>query len=370
VKPALGLALATWLLCGCGSPPPPGYVRENELAQGARVRGQHRAAAQHYERAAAAATKPRDAEEARYRAADSYARAGDAARAEALYRELAALGPNAERRARAEFALADLWAASGRVEQAEAQRAAAIRRYPSSGVASSALSQHLSYLRELGGSQRVLAYLTAESAALGTSELGETLAYRRARELAEQGLVVEARDAYLDCAARFPYPAGAYWDDALFRAAEAELSLGAPERALRHLERLLERQESASITGSYQRGRYAEAQLKIAEIYRDSLHDTTRARLELRKVWQRHPKSRLVDDALFQEALLAHRAGDRAGACAPLRIIVNELPDSRYVPCAHQLCDSLPKTPQRDCRGYIERAAGLTKLEPGEPTED
>jgi TolA-binding protein len=365
LRSVLGLALA-WLLCGCGSPPAPEYVRENERAQAARVRGQHREAAEHYERAALAATKPRDAEEARYRAADSYARGGDVARAEALYRQLAALGPSTERRARAAFALADLWEASGRLEQAEAQRAAAIRRYPSSGVASSALSQHLSYLRERGGSDRVLAYLAAESAALGTSELGETLAYRRARELAEQGRLAEARDAYLECATRFPYPAGAYWDDALFRAAEIELSLGVPERALRHLERMLERQESASITGSYQRGRYAEAQLKVAEIYRDSLRDPTRARLELRKVWERHPKSRLVDDALFQEALLAHRAGDRAGTCAPLAIILSKLPDSRYVPCAHQLCDSLPKAPGRDCRGYIERAAGLTKLGSGE----
>jgi TolA-binding protein len=356
------LALATTLLCGCGSPPSPGYLRENELAQGARIRGQHRAAAQHYERAAAAATKPRDAEEARYRAADSYARAGDAARAEGLYRELAALGPSAARRARAEFALADLWEATGRVDEAQAQRAAAIRRYPGSGVASSALSQHLSSLRERGGSEQVLAYLAAESAVLGGSELGETLAYRRARELEAQGRVAEARDAYLACAARYPYPAGAYWDDALFRAAEAELALGAPERALQHLARLLERQEGASITGSYERGRYAEAQLKVAEIYRDSLHDTTRARLELRRVWERHPKSRLVDDALFQEALLAHRAGDRAGACAPLEIIVSQLPDSRYVPCAHHLCEGLPKTPNRDCRAYIERAAGLKQL--------
>ena len=367
----LGLALVTWLLLsGCGSPPAPGYVREKELAQAARVRGRHLAAAEHYERAAAAATKPRDAEEARYRAADSYARAGDAARAEALYRRLAALGPSSQRRARAEFALADLWEANGRVDEAEAQRATAIRRYPSSGVASSALSQHLSYLRKRGGSERVLAYLAAESAAIGTSELGETLAYRRARELQDQGRLAEARDAYLACAARYQYPAGAYWDDALFRAAEAELALGAPERALRHLARMLERQESASITGSYERGRYAEAQLKVAEIYRDSLHDDKRARIELRKLWERHPKSRLVDDALFQEALLAHRAGDRAGACDPLRIIVSQLSESRYVPCAHQLCDSLPKTPGRDCRGYIERAAGLTKLGASEAGED
>lgn len=362
MRPTYAVVLGVaWLIGACGSSAVSAYSRENDLAQSARVRGQHRQAAQHYERAAAIAGKPRDAEEARYRAADSYARAGDTARAEALYRQLAAQGPDAERRARADFALADLWSASGRSEQAEAHRAAAIRRHPSSGVAASNLNRHLAYLRGRGGSERVLSYLEQQSQALGPSELGETLAYRRARELTDMGRVADARDAYLACAARFPYPGGSYWDDALFRAAQAELALGAPERALQHLERMLAQQEGASITGSYQRGRYAEAQLEIAKIYRDFLRDPARARLELRKVWERHRTSRLVDDALFQEALLARQAGDRAGACAPLQIIASKLPDSRYAPCAHLLCDSLPRTPDRDCRSYIEREAGLTK---------
>ena len=193
---------------------------------------------------------------------------------------------------------------------------------------------------------------------LETSELGETLAYRRARELDEAGKTAEARDAYLQCATEFPYPTGAYWDDALFRAAEKELALGAASQATRHLERLLAEQEGAIITGSYERGRYAEAQLKLGEIYRDVLKDNARARVELRKVWDRHPKSKLVDDALFQESLLARAARDEAGTCAPLSIIVKRLPESRYAACAHLLCDKLAATPHA-CHDYIKRAAGL-----------
>jgi Tetratricopeptide repeat len=121
---------------------------------------------------------------------------------------------------------------------------------------------------------------------------------------------------------------------------------------------MLAEQESASIVGSYQRGRYAEAQFKIAEIYRDVLHEPARARAELRKVWQNHPTSRLVDDALFQEALLARSAGDEAGTCTPLSIIVQKLPDSRYVACAHLLCEAIAESP-RACHDYIKRAAGL-----------
>jgi tetratricopeptide (TPR) repeat protein len=349
-------AVAMVFLAGaCGSPPPAAYVSENDQAEAARVKGEQLAAAHHYERAASLADKPRDAEEARYRAADAYAQGGDTARAEALYRSLAARG--AERRARADFALAELLEKTGHEREGQEQLALAIRHSPDSGLARNALTMHLDYLRRQGGSQRVLAYLDEESA-LMSSELGETIAYRRARELDDAGQTALARDAYLVCAARYPYPGGAYWDDALFRAAEKELALGAAGKALLHLHRMLAEQESASIVGSYQRGRYAEAQLKIAEIYRDVLHDPARARTELRKVWQNHPTSRLVDDALFQEALLAHGAGDEAGTCAPLSIIVQKLPDSRYVPCAHLLCSALAQT-ARDCHDYIKRAAGL-----------
>lgn len=346
------------LTAACGSPPPAAYVSENDRALAARVKGDALGAARHYERAAALADKARDAEEARYRAADAYAAGGDAQHAEALYRELAAQGQAAERRARADFALADLFESTGRDAEAQTQRDQAIRKNPDFGVARDALVRRAAYLEQHGGSASVLAYLSDLARDLSKSELGESIAYQQARALDGAGRAAEARDAYVACAASYPYPGGAYWDDALFRAAEKELELGSPQQALLDLQRMLAKQESASIVGSYQRGRYAEAQLKIAEIYRDILHDSARARVELRKVWQNHPTSRLVDDALFQEALLARSAGDEAGTCAPLSIIVQKLPDSRYVPCAHLLCSKLAESP-RDCHDYIKREAGL-----------
>jgi TolA-binding protein len=346
------------LVLSCGSPPPAAYSREADAAQIARQQGQHLSAAQHYERAAALAQQPRDAEEARYRAAASYARSGDTARAEQIYRALAAQGPSAERRARADFALAELLQKTGSEQAGQEQLAAAIRRNPSSGLARDALARHLSYLRKRGGTELTLAYLAREAAALRGSELSESLAYRRARELDDAGRRAEARDAYLACAAAFPYPSGAYWDDALWRAAQQELALGAPKLAIAHLSRMLSEQESASIMGSYERARYAEAQLELGRIYRDELHDPARARVELRKVWQRHPKSQLADDALFQEALLAKGASDETGACSAASILVTQLPGSRYAACAHLLCARLAATPSA-CHEYIKRAAGL-----------
>jgi hypothetical protein len=349
-----------WIaLLACGSARPAVYARETEQAERARRRGEHLAEAQHYERAAEAATKPRDAEEARYRAAGAYARGGEPERAAGIYRKLAAQGPDNERRARADFALAELELDAGREPEGQRLLAAAIRRHPSSGLAARGLRAHVAYLREQGGSDAVLAYLASEQRALAGSELGEALEYQRARELDNAGRSAEARDAYLACAGHFPYPGGAYWDDALYRAAEKELALARPRYAIAHLQRMLAEQEGASIVGSYQRGRYAEAQLLIAHIHRDSLHDPAGARRELRKVWLNHPTSRLVDDALFQEALLAHQSGDAAGACTPLEIIVTKLADSRYAPCAPRLCDRLSTPPGRECHDYIEREAGL-----------
>jgi tetratricopeptide (TPR) repeat protein len=352
--------LALWVLAlGCGSPPPPAYVTESNQAEAARRRGDHASAAQHYQRAAELALKPRDADEARYRAAEAYAQGGDLSRARALYGDLVKGG--GERAERADFELAELLERAGRDAEADAWRARALHRHPSSGLAPGALRRHLDYLRDDGGAEAVLGYLEGDAQALLSTELGEAILYRRARELDDAGRASEARDAYLACAAAFPYPAGAYWDDSLYRAAEQELKLGAPALALAHLTRLLDEREAAHITGSYQRGRYAEAQLKIAEIYRDSLHDDARARRELRKVWQEHPTSRLGDEALFEEALLARRGGDLAGTCEPLRLLVTEAKSSRYAPCAALLCPSLKpdEAAPRDCHDYIKRAAGL-----------
>ncbi|RYZ03853.1 MAG: hypothetical protein EOO73_25870 [Myxococcales bacterium] len=349
--------LVTALCLACGSPPPAAYTRENDAALVAQRRGEHVTAAEHYERAAGHAKNERDADEARYRAAESYVRGGAAERGETLLSALAR-GGHGERSARAAFALADLAEQRGDAEAADQQRVLAIRRYPSSGLARKALEEHVRHVRAQGGSAAALAYLVAEAKALGGTELAETLAYRTARELDEAGELAAARDQYLACAERFPYPRGAYWDDALFRAAQKELELAAPDRAVKHLQRLLAEQESATFTGSYERARYAEAQLELGRIYRDVLHDSARARRELLKVWQNHPTSTLADDALFQEALLAREAGDGAGACATLSLLTKHLPQSRFAPCAHLLCERVAAT-ARPCHDYLKRAAGL-----------
>jgi hypothetical protein len=168
------------------------------------------------------------------------------------------------------------------------------------------------------------------------------------------GESTRAREAYLRVADRFPYPHGAYWDDALFHASECELRLGNAAGAIALLERMLAAREASHLSGSYERPRFADAAYRVAELYRDREHDSAAARRAFRGVFVDYPFSTLRDDALWQEALLA-RAASEGAACAPLGLLVAQLPDSRYAPCAHEICRTLAPIAGRACAPYIER---------------
>jgi len=241
---------------------------------------------------------------------------------------------------------------------------AAFRKYPSSGVAGLALRRYFSGLAEHGGDEAVLAYIDQAEPALDQTQLSEQFLYERARRLdARGGKLAEARDAYLVVAERFPYPHGAYWDDALFRGAECEQRLGNPQRALELLTRMLAAREASHLSGSYERPRFANAAYRIAELYRDEIHDLAAARRAFHGVFVDYPSSTLRDDALWQEALLARRSST-SEPCAPLALLIRELPDSRYAPCAPKICPKLPLLAGRECRDYIRR-----EFEPGAPVK-
>ena len=62
--------------------------------------------------------------------------------------------------------------------------------------------------------------------------------------------IESAGDAYLETARRHPYPEGALWDDALFRAALCEEKVGRPRQAIAVLESMLTEREEAHLSGS------------------------------------------------------------------------------------------------------------------------
>lgn len=352
------------LLCACTPTLPAGYVHARDAAEADYGNGQFEAAASSWLEAAQAAASARDRSDARYRAATSYERAGQLEKARQLY-ELLASGKS-ERAARSSFALADLRLRAGDEAGGYAALEAAIRKYPSSGVASLSLRRYFAELAMHGGDEAVLSYISQAEPMLDRTELSEQLLYERARRLDALAKVHEALDAYLVVADRFPYPHGAYWDDALFHASECEQRLGNPERAVTLLERMLAAREVSHLSGSYERPRFAEAAYRIAELYRDALHDPKAARRAFHDVFVEYPSSTLRDDALWQEALLARRSST-AEACTPLELLERDLPDSRYAPCAREICPTLHSVSAGECHDYIRRE--LRSGTNPEPTE-
>jgi tetratricopeptide (TPR) repeat protein len=331
------------------------YVTARAAAERAYAHGRYAEAGEQWLVAAKAAERRRDRSEARYRAAASFQRAGNNGRAAALYDRIARETPRSARSARAAFDGALLELSHGNARYGERLLLSFVLEHADSGVAPRALVLYLGRFEQRGGTKDALAELERLAGRLENTELAERVMYERGRYLERLERAAEARDAYLECARLHGYPRGALWDDALWRAAEIDEHLGNPRAAIAHLERMLREREPSHLQGSYERPRYAEAQFKIAELYRDKIKNLLRARRAFRKVSQEHTTSVLRDDALWQEALLAKKDGDARGACAPLRLLIADEPHSRYAACARLLCPALKDSPERECRRYVAR---------------
>ncbi|MEO8878263.1 MAG: hypothetical protein ABI461_21900, partial [Polyangiaceae bacterium] len=167
------------------------------------------------------------------------------------------------------------------------------------------------------------------------------------------------RSNYLEIAARWPYPHGAYWDNSLFNASAIDEKNAHYQDAIAELEQMLHQRETASVLGSYERPMYLPAAWHIAEIYRDDLHDDAHAESAFHRVYADFTTSLKRDDALWEEAALYRKNGEASTSCARLSTLASQFPDSRYVPCAHEICvdvtRALKSNAPRDCRAYISK---------------
>ncbi len=358
--------LACALLAGCAPSLPRPYQEARAAAERTYVAGRYDEAAQHWLDAARSAKTNRDRHEAMYRAAASYERAGRHDEADAIYKQIAGGSPHADRAARSAYELAVDEIRRGNADKGYAMLQAFIVKYPGSGVAKPALYRLLAWKDESGGPPAVLAYLRQELIPrLDKGELAEQVQFNVARTLQQAGSLADAKRQYLYVAARFPYPVGALWDDALWEVSMIDEQQGDYRGAIAVLQRMLAEQEPSSMTGTYQRPRYAPARFRIAVLYRDRLHDDAAARRAFHDVWTHHPTSLLRDDALWNEALLARKAGDESAVCHVLGELADGMPDSRYVPCAHELCTSMPAPGAgKACHAYILREARTALGEP------
>jgi TolA-binding protein len=323
-----------------------------ERAYGA---GRYDEAAANWNDAARTTKSAREREEALYREAVTLVRAGLVKDAEAVYATLLREFPSGDRAPRAAFDRATLVIEQGDVEDGHEELDGALRKYPNGGTSRAALSEMVRF-HEAESENAVREYLTALDATLGATELGPFIHYAIAESFERSADLGSARARYLLVAERYPYPADPLWDDALWHVADLDAKLGDPHAAIEHLERMLREREPSYIEGSYERGRYAEAKFRIAELYRDALKDPEKARTTFEALFREHPDSRLRDDAAWNAARLARSAGDEEGACRDLRALIQAIPTSRYVACAPQLCPRVGETPGA-CHEYLTERA-------------
>jgi TolA-binding protein len=320
--------------------------------------GRYTDAAGRFDEASRTALVPRDGAHARYLAAMMLLQAGQLAEARARFDAIAAADPPSEDAAQAAYRAADMRVGAGD-DDGWVRMEALLHHFPNHGVARPALYRLLRHHDEARDQAQTILYLRHLQESLGGTELGEELAYQIALRLASLGRTDEARDAFVDVATRWPYPGGALFDDALYRASELDERRGKYEAAISDLERMLEEREVAHLTGSYQRPRYGPALFRIGVLYRDRLRDNASARNAFHRLYSDFTTSPLRDDALWAEAQLWRAEGDTGTACSRLATLADDFPDSRYVPCALQLCprvkrDDKSKAP-KTCHPYIER---------------
>ena len=355
---ALTLTLAALTACAPKRGGPP-YAKSVSEARRASNAGRFDEAAARFDEAAKNAKLPRDQVFMRYEAALARARAGEVARARQELLAIAQAKPPSAYAAQAAFKAAELVADTD-AARANAELEAVMTDFPESGVAQVALHRLLRKDDEEGGGPaKALAHLDRLAPQVAGKHLEESVLYERARRLERLDRTENARDAYLACAAKFPYPFGAYNDDSLFRAAEMEEKLGHDKEAIAILERLLAQREKSSMMGSYERPRYVPALLRIVKIQEEKLHDRAKARDSLHRLYSDFQTSPLRDDALWREAELWRKDGDASTSCSRLSTLTSDFPDSRYVPCAIDKCPSITRPSKskapKSCHAYLTR---------------
>jgi len=320
--------------------------------------GRYEEAAQLYEQAAAAAKRVKDRDEAYFLQARMYERLGRWSDAQRAYRRLVEVSPQGPRTPRAVFEFAELQIEHGAdPEVGWRLLGEAIDTYPNHGSARNALKQLAQHLAERDGEPALQAYLEARLGKLKGTEAEQQLKYEHALSVLRSGAKQRAHDLLVRCAAEHPYPQGNLNDNALYLASEIAEELGRYDQAVADLRAMLSVYEISADVGSYIRPKFPQAQYRLGELYRDQLKDPATARREFRAVYETFPDSLLADDALWQEAILAHRAGEAEAACDLMVELRRRFEQSRYRRCAAKLCpEEAAHAPEgRPCPPHISR---------------
>ncbi len=349
------------LALGCG-----GHLsNERTMARGDRAysSGRFEEAARAYAAAANEADKARHQDRALYLSAMAFVRAGNRGEARSILVRLAKEEPAGEYTAIGAYKLAGMIVESEGIDAGIRALDEVYTRHPSAGISKRAFHVSRALREERDGQEKVLLWLrNIDGGPLHKTDIGEPVAYDIASLLERMDRKDAAVLAYVSVATEWPYPRGAHYDDALVKASDLELGRGNAVRAAQLLEELMHVQETSEMMGSYQRPRVIEAAFKLAEIYRDHVKDNARAISTYRFIYRRVSTAKR-DKALWEIAAIERFAGDPSSACRTMRTLVDEFPNSRYVPCAEEACPGSPGIKRSEkskapatCRDYLKRA--------------
>lgn len=348
------LAVMAWLAAsGCGGPDyGDAFLEPYRAAQRAKNAGRYEEAARLYLDAAAGARRVKDRDEAYFNRALMYERLERWDEARAVYDKLIRVSPRGPRTGRAAFEHATSHIDHGDADVGYKELVRAIERFPNHGGAPYAIRRFIMHTSDTDGEAAVRLQLERWLEKLGKTMLEQQLKYEMGGSFERSGALDQAHEWLSRAAREHPYPKGNLTDDALWRAAEVAEAMKNHRLALTDLEELLSVREESALGFSYERPRFPQAQMRIAELYRDEVKDLARARTEFRHMFERHATSILADDAMWQAALLARKQGDADEMCDLAKALPKRYPDSRYRKCVHELCAAAPQG-DRPCPPYI-----------------
>ena len=357
-------ALLSTALVACAAGPGEAFERSFNEAKRAYSAGRYEEAARLYEGAAGNATRIKDRDEAFFMQARMFEKLRRWQEARKTYAKLAAVSPAGPRTARAIYEQAEIEIEHGDADSGWAALSKALLAHPSHGSARRALTRWCQHTAETRGEGALRVELGQWKPRLAGTDIAQQLSYEVAWSLRRSGNLREAHALFLRTAGDHPYPFGTLTDDALWHASEIAVELGDCRLAVADLRQLLAPREVAQ-GGSYERPRFPQAQLRIAELFRDCIGDLPQARRELRRMVEQHESSVLADDALWAEGVLVWRQGKAEEACSLARELPKRFPGSRYRPCLRELCPGA-EPPARPCPRYIlDDMEGRQRLQQG-----
>lgn len=317
------------LFAGCvptiSEPRSPEHVQA--LAEGERHmgHGRHEEAAESFALAAEEAERRVDLDEALYRQTRALIELERYDEAIAILQEVADRRPVSRRTGRAMFEIALIRLDHmQQTEQAMQDFERVMREASDDGLGSRSLYYILRDYESKADSAGAIAFCDRLLVDLGNTTLGDDLLRAKANLQLLTGDRTGARASLEEIVRRYPYPYGQRWDDAIVTLAEMDVEDGQPRQAIERLEALVFRNEETNLVGSYTLPSMPRAQMRIAEIYRDELHELEAASDAYEHLLRRFPRSNLRDDALYQAGIMWLGANEKRRGCRFLERVVDD----------------------------------------------